>query len=169
MAQRRILEYPDPRLNQQSQPVTLFDDALSQLIDDLFDTLYATSGIGLCAPQIGELQQVLVMDLSEDHSERQVFINPRLLSTATPCMVEESCLSVPDYVSVVRRFADASVSACDRDGNTFRRELSGMSAVCLQHEMDHLDGKLFVERLPLLRRMYFNVTAAGRLRRAANA
>jgi len=163
MAQRRVLEYPDPRLNQQAQPVTLFDQALGQLIEDLFDTLYATSGIGLCAPQVGELQQVLVMDLSEDHSEPQIFVNPKLLSTATPCMVEESCLSVPDYVSVVRRFADATVSACDRGGTPFKRELSGMSAGCLQHEMDHLNGKLFVERLPWLRRMYFNATAARRL------
>lgn len=166
MAQRHILEYPDPRLNLKSQPVTVFDDALGQLVDDLFETLYATSGIGLCAPQIGELQQVLVMDLSEDHSDPQTYINPKLLSTSTPCMVEESCLSVPDYAGVVRRSADARVSACDRDGNIFERDLNGMFAVCLQHEMDHLDGKLFVERLPFFRRLYFNATAGGRLRRA---
>ncbi|MEL6871114.1 MAG: peptide deformylase [Pseudomonadota bacterium] len=168
MAQRQILAFPDERLTLTSQPVTTFDSGLNQLVEDLFDTLYATSGIGLCAPQIGELQQVLVMDLSDDHSAPRVFINPTLLSTATPCMVEESCLSVPDYVSVVRRYADARVRACDRHGNEFEQDLTGMEAVCLQHEMDHLDGKLFVERLSYLKRWYFNATAAGRLRRAAN-
>ncbi|MEO0575873.1 MAG: peptide deformylase, partial [Pseudomonadota bacterium] len=107
-------------------------------------------------------------DLSDDHSQPRVFINPTLVSTSTPCMVEESCLSVPDYVSVVRRSADARVRAFDRDGNEFEEDLNGMTAVCLQHEMDHLEGKLFVERLPMLRRLFFNATAAGRLRRAAN-
>ncbi|MFK8052812.1 MAG: peptide deformylase [Woeseiaceae bacterium] len=168
MAQQQILEYPDPRLNLVSAPVTVFDDALGQLVDDLLETLYATSGIGLCAPQIGVQQRVLVMDLSEDHSDPHVFINPEILNLATPCMVEESCLSVPDYAGVIRRNADARVRFNDRHGESLERDLSGMSAVCLQHEIDHLDGKLFVENLSFLKRLFFNATAAKRLRKAAN-
>lgn len=154
MALLTILEYPDPRLRLIAQPVTAFDSSLGQLVDDLLETLYASEAIGLCAQQANDLRQVIVMDLSGNASAPQVYINPELMSGLRLGMVEESCLSVPGVVASVARNTEIRVRAQDRDGVPFERELDGMDAVCLQHEMDHLVGKLFVDRLSWLRRQF---------------
>lgn len=167
MAQRDILEYPDPRLNLPTNPVTLFDDDLGQLIDDLLETLYATKAVGLSAPQVNDRRAVLVLDLSDDASAPQVYINPEILAKAAWGLVEESCLSVPGVVGNVVRATEIRVRAQDRTGETFERDLTGMDAVCLQHEMDHLAGKLFIERLSIFRRLRIRAAAARARRRSA--
>lgn len=149
-----ILEYPDPRLRLISAPVTEFDADLQRLIDDLFDTLYAEKSIGLSAPQADDHRQVLVMDLSGDGSAPRVYINPEILARAKPGFVEERCLSVPGVTASVWRATQVRVRAQDRHGVPFERELNGMEAVCLQHEMDHFAGMLFVDRLSAIRRFF---------------
>jgi peptide deformylase len=161
MAQREVLVYPDPRLRTISEPVVDFDAALSQRVDDLLDTLYATrSAIGLSAPQLGDASQVLVMDLSRDRSEPQVYINPRITGRARYGFVEESCLSVPEQLVNVWRATQVRVVAQDRSGRQFERELDQLAAVCLQHEMDHFKGKLLVDRMSFLRRYRYRRTHA---------
>ncbi|MDJ0868354.1 MAG: peptide deformylase [Myxococcota bacterium] len=167
MALRPILEYPDPRLRLRARPVDRFDAELDGLVEDLIETLYATKGIGLSAPQVDDRRRVLVMDLSGDASAPQVYVNPEIRSKSTPGLVEESCLSVPGVVANVVRATELKVRAQDRTGATFERELVAMEAVCLQHEIDHLDGKLFVDRLSLLRRL--RIRAAARSRRRDEA
>lgn len=166
MAQRDILEYPDPRLNLPTNPVTAFDDDLGQLIDDLLETLYATNAVGLSAPQVNDRRAVLVLDLSGDASAPQVYINPEILAKTAWGLVEESCLSVPGVVGNVVRATEIRVRAQDRAGETFERDLTGMDAVCLQHEMDHLAGKLFIERLSFFRRLRIRAATARARRRS---
>ena len=165
MTQLALIEYPDPRLRQQSAPVTLFDPELQRFADDLLETLHATGAIGLSAPQAGDLRRILVMDLSGNASEPQVYVNPEIVARAAPGLVEESCLSVPGVVGNVLRATQVRVRAVDLAGVPFERELEGMHAVCLQHEMDHLVGKLFVDRLSLFGRLRFRAGAAARARR----
>jgi peptide deformylase len=148
-----ILEYPDPRLRTVALPVTVFDATLAQLIDDMLETLYASKAIGLAATQVDVHRQVVVLDVSGDASAPQVFINPQVLSQDTPAMVEEGCLSVPGVLDSVRRSARMRVQAQQRDGAMFDCRLEGLAAVCLQHEMDHLVGRLFVDRLSYLKRL----------------
>ena len=167
MTQKTILEYPHPVLRQRAEPVSSFDETTQKIVQDLIDTLGATPGIGLCAPQIGHSLQILVTDLSTMKSDPKVFINPEILQSDTPCIVEESCLSVPEFVGFVRRNAEITVRAQDEFGEHFMTRLSGMEAVCVQHEMDHLQGKLFVDRLSFLRKMIFRATARRRLQQAA--
>jgi peptide deformylase len=164
MALLPILEYPDPRLRLRAEPVEVFDDSLLRLIEDLCETLLASKGIGLAAPQTGDRRQVLVIDLSEGEAAPEIYINPEILASTMPGLVEESCLSVPGVVGNVVRATQLRVRACDSGGVTFERELDGMSAVCLQHEMDHLVGKLFVDRLSLFRRLRVRLDAAARVR-----
>ena len=152
MALLSILEYPDPRLRTRAVPVTEFDATLSRLIDDLFETMYAAPGIGLAASQVNVHRQLIVMDLSESRDEPQVFINPQILAREGGGITEEGCLSVPGIFDKVERAQRVRVRAQDRDGTTFDRELDGLVAVCLQHEMDHLEGKLFVDYLSSLKR-----------------
>lgn len=159
MARLPILEYPDPRLRLRSLPVETFDGSLHGLVDDLFDTLYDTTGIGLSAPQTGHRLRVFVMDLSGSCSDPGVYVNPEILESGVPGLVEESCLSIPGVVGNVIRATRLVVQARDRDGLTFRRELEGMAAVCLQHEVDHLDGRLFIDRLSLFRRIQLKTSA----------
>ena len=161
-----IIEYPDERLRTQADPVTVFDAALGSLIDDLVETLHATTGIGLCAPQTGNSRRVLVMDLSGDGSAPEAYVNPEILSRSGFAIVDESCLSLPGITAKVVRSAEVRVRASGRDGRTFERDLEGMHAVCLQHESDHLDGKLFTDRLSRLRRLRFR-SAFATLERAA--
>ena len=157
MAQLEILEYPDPRLKLKSQPVTDFDQGLWRLIDDLFETMYAApSAIGLSAPQVNDLRQVLVMDLSGNASDPQVFINPEITKKALIGLVEESCLSLPGTKVNTWRAVNIRVRAQDRDGAFFERDLERMHAVCLQHEMDHFQGKLLTDRMSIFRRLHFN-------------
>lgn len=167
MAILPILEYPDPRLRLRAGPVTAFDADLSRLVDDLCDTLRASKGIGLAAPQTGDRRQVLVIDLSGGKAAPEVFINPAILNSAAHGLVEESCLSVPGVVGNVVRATQLTVRARDRDGQAFERQLDGMRAVCLQHEMDHLAGTLFVDRLSVFRRLRWRLGAAARARAAS--
>lgn len=153
MARLPILQYPDPRLRQKALPVLEFDGELGQFVDDLFETLHGTTGIGLSAVQAGDLRQVLVMDLSGSASEPREYINPEILSTSAPGIVEESCLSLPGIVGNVIRATQLRVRARDRTGRVFEEDLEGMYAVCLQHEVDHLEGKLFIDRLSWFRRL----------------
>ncbi len=152
MALLPILEYPDPRLRERALPVTQFDEALGQLIDDMLQTMYAAPGIGLAATQVNVRRRVLVMDVSEERNEPLVFINPEIVSREGVAKTEEGCLSVPGIFDEVERAARVRVQAQDRTGQVFQRDLDGAIAVCLQHEMDHLEGKLFVDYLSDLKR-----------------
>ncbi len=157
-----ILEYPDRRLRIRAQPVRDFDAALSVLIDDLFDTLYASGGLALAATQVDIHRQVLVADLSGNGSAPQVFVNPRILHRgAAVGIVEESCLSVPGISGNVKRAVEVRVSAMNRSGQVEERDLEGILAVCVQHEMDHLQGRLFVDRRPFLERLRFRFGTRG--------
>ena len=162
MAILEILEYPDPRLRQPSLPVEDFDDGIGELVDNLVETLHASSAIGLSAPQVDARRQILVMDYSPDRTRPEVFINPRILKRGRFGIVQESCLSVPGIVTNVLRATWIKVRAFDRDGARFERELSGMPAVCLQHEMDHFDGKLLVDRLWWWKRRRIEARARAR-------
>ena len=155
MALRTILEYPDPRLRTHAQPMTAadFTPELSQLIDDMFETMYAAPGIGLAATQVDFHKRLLVIDVSKDRAEPLVFINPEILSTSEDeATLEEGCLSVPGIFDEVVRPAKCRVRALDRNAQPFERDCEDILAVCVQHEMDHLDGKLFVDYLSDLKR-----------------
>ena len=153
MAILTILEFPDPRLRTLAKPVTTFNDALQQLLDDMFETMYEARGIGLAATQINVHQRVVVMDLSEERNAPLVFINPEiepLTQELTP--YQEGCLSVPGFSEDVERPQAVRIKALDRQGNPFELEADGLLAVCIQHECDHLNGKLFVDYLSSLKR-----------------
>src|SRR3954471_7679739 len=152
MARLTILEYPDPRLRTRAAPVTNFDAGLAQQVDDMFETMYAAPGIGLAATQVDWHYQLIVMDLSEEKNQPLVFINPEILSREGAATGEEGCLSVPGIYDDVPRAERVRVRAQDAEGKVFERDLDGMLAVCLQHEMDHLEGKLFVDYLSELKR-----------------
>jgi peptide deformylase len=152
MALRTILEYPDPRLRTRAKPVTQFDAELHKLIDDMFETMYAAPGIGLAATQIDVHQRLVVIDVSKDSNEPLVFINPEILSREGEEVSEEGCLSVPENFADVKRAAKVRVRAQDRNGEFFERDYDDVLAVCIQHEMDHLEGKLFVDYLSDLKR-----------------
>ena len=153
MSLLKILEYPDPRLRTVAKPVTEFDDKLQTLIDDMFGTMYDASGIGLAATQVDHHIQLIVMDLSEDKSAPKVFINPNVeVVGATQKSYDEGCLSVPGFHESIDRPADVKVTALDRNGDSFTIEDDQLLAVCIQHEMDHLNGKLFVDYLSNLKR-----------------
>ena len=153
MALLDILEFPDPRLRTRAKPVTEVTDATRALIDDMFETMYEAPGIGLAATQVDVHQRLLVIDVSEDKSAPKVFINPEI-RVLDPNLGEydEGCLSVPGFYETVKRPLSIEVTALDRDGVSFTRELEGLLAICLQHEIDHLDGKLFVDYLSPLKR-----------------
>jgi peptide deformylase len=152
MALLPILEFPDPRLRTRAQPVQQFDAALKQLIADMLRTMYAAPGIGLAATQVNVHRQLLVMDVGGDKREPQVYINPEIVTRDGVEVSEEGCLSVPNIFEEVERAARVLVRAQHADGQWFERELTGLAAVCLQHEMDHLAGKLFVDYLSGLKR-----------------
>jgi peptide deformylase len=152
MSIRAILYFPDERLRNLSQPVVEVDDEIRQLVDDMLETMYEAPGIGLAAPQVDVFKRVIVIDISEDKSAPQVFINPELLETRGVEMMEEGCLSVPGIYEDVERADWIRVKALGRDGELFEKEVSGLEAVCIQHEIDHLDGKLFVDYLSGLKR-----------------
>lgn len=153
MAILEILEYPDPRLRTIAKPVEQFDAALQTLIDDMFETMYDAPGIGLAATQIDQHIQIIVMDLSEEKNDPHVFINPKVtILEGEPEKMQEGCLSVPGFYEDVERIEHVLISAKDRNGKDFELEASGLLAVCIQHEMDHLNGKLFVDYLSALKR-----------------
>jgi peptide deformylase len=152
MARLTILEYPDPRLRTRAAPVVRFDAALKQQIADMFETMYAAPGIGLAATQVDWHHQLIVIDVSEGKNEPQVFINPAILSREGKATGEEGCLSVPGIYDDVARAERVRLRYQDADGGTHEREFDGLLAVCVQHEMDHLSGKLFVDYLSELKR-----------------
>lgn len=152
MALLNILEYPDPRLRQQAEAVTDFNTDLRTLVADMFETMYAAPGIGLAATQVGVALQLFVADLSEDKNQPQVFINPKLLDSRGIEEMEEGCLSFPGFYAKVQRANEVLVRAQDLDGKEFQIDTGELLAVCIQHEMDHLQGKLFVDYLSPLKR-----------------
>lgn len=152
MAILNILEYPDPRLYTVAKPVKQVDMNIRKLIDDMAETMYAAPGIGLAATQVDVHQQVIVMDLSEDKQQLQVFINPRIVNRCGTQQYEEGCLSVPGVYENVTRAEKVTIEALDRDGKSFTLEAEGLLAVCIQHEMDHLLGKVFVDYLSPLKK-----------------
>ena len=151
MALLDILTFPDPRLERTALPIKIIDDKVKKLVDDMADTMYDAQGIGLAATQVGELRRVLVMDISEDRNQLRVFINPEILRKEGTAVAEEGCLSVPGIYDKVERAETVMVTALDRDGHRFTLNASGLLAVCIQHEVDHLDGKVFVEYLSPLK------------------
>jgi peptide deformylase len=152
MALLQILEFPDPRLRTRAQPVTEVDAALRKLVDDMFETMYAAPGIGLAATQVNVAKRLLVIDISEKRDQPLVLINPDILAREGVEETEEGCLSVPGVFDKVTRAEKIRVRALDRDGKPFELETDGLLAVCIQHEIDHLDGKLFVDYLSELKR-----------------
>jgi peptide deformylase len=147
-----ILEYPDPRLRTKATPVAVFDEALRRLVDDLLETMYGAKGVGLAASQVDVHKRLLVLDVSELRDQPMVLINPQILSAEGRVPGEEGCLSLPGIYDKLERAARIRVRALDRHGKPFEIDAEGMLAVCIQHEMDHLDGKLFVDYLSELKR-----------------
>ncbi len=153
MALLPIIRYPDPRLKQISKPVTVFDDRLKTLINDMAETMYDAPGIGLAAPQVNVHEQIVIIDVSENRNSLQVFINPEIITASKEKVpFDEGCLSVPGIYEKVERPASVKVRAQDIHGNFFEIEAKEMLAVCIQHEIDHLNGFLFVDYLSQLKR-----------------
>lgn len=152
MALLNILHFPDPRLRTVAKPVVEFDDELRQLVSDMFETMYEAPGIGLAATQVDRHIRLLVLDVSEDRTQPRCLINPELLEADGEEEMDEGCLSVPGFYETVRRAEHIRVRACDESGEVHEFEAEGLEAVCIQHEMDHLEGKLFVDYLSNLKR-----------------
>jgi len=152
MALLKILHFPDPRLREPGARVDIFDDDLRRTIDDMFETMYDAPGIGLAATQVGIPLQLAVIDVSEEKNERRVMINPELLEQEGRCNSEEGCLSVPGYYDTVARAEGVKLRAQDAHGETYELEADGLLAVCIQHEIDHLNGHLFIDYLSDLKR-----------------
>jgi peptide deformylase len=152
MALLQILEFPDPRLRTKAQPVTQVDASLRKLVDDMFETMYSAPGIGLAATQVNVPKRLLVIDISDRRDRPLVLINPDVVAREGVEETEEGCLSVPGVFDKVTRAEKILVRALDRDGKPFELEADGLLAVCIQHEIDHLDGKLFVDYLSELKR-----------------
>lgn len=158
MAVLEILEFPDPRLRTKAKPVDKVDDRIRKLVDDMFDTMYAAPGIGLAATQVNVHERVVVMDLSEDRSQPLVFINPEItVLDSDTADYEEGCLSVPGYTEPVPRPTHVRVKALNVQGEPFEMLPEDLLAVCIQHEIDHLEGKLFVDYLSPLKRQRIRV------------
>lgn len=152
MSKLKILEFPDPRLTTVAKDVLDFDDRLEKLVDDMLETMYAAHGIGLAATQVNIHERLLVLDVSETQDQPRVYINPEILSGTGEQFHEEGCLSVPGIYASVKRAEQIRVRAQDAQGNCFEEDLEGLHAVCVQHEMDHLVGRLFVDYLSPLKR-----------------
>lgn len=154
MALLEILQHPDPRLRQKAAPVTQFDPPLQRLIDDMFETMYAAPGVGLAATQVGIAKRVAVMDTSEDKAQPKpmVIINPEIYEAGDRQAMDEGCLSVAGYSDKVERYNKLRMRALDRNGQPFELEAEGLMAQAIQHEIDHLDGKLYIDYLSSLKR-----------------
>lgn len=153
MAKLKILEYPDPKLRKIAVPVTSVDDRVRTIIDDMFETMYDAPGIGLAATQVDIHERIIVIDISEDKSEPLVFINPEItVLEGEPATMQEGCLSVPGFYEDVTRIEHCLVKALDRNGQPFELECTGLLAVCIQHEIDHLEGILYVDYISPLKR-----------------
>jgi len=152
MAILNILEFPDPRLKTVAKDVKSFDIELNKLVEDMKETMYSANGIGLAATQVNVHKRLLVLDISEEQDQPRVYINPQILSHSGEQNHEEGCLSVPGIYASVKRAENVTIKAQDADGNSFEEQLEGLHAVCVQHEMDHLIGRLFVDYLSPLKR-----------------
>lgn len=152
MALLTILNYPDPKLHTVAKPVTVFDAALKRLIADMKETMYEAPGVGLAATQVDQHIRLIVIDISKEKNDLQVFINPKIIAESGTQDYEEGCLSVPGIYEMVTRAETVTVEAQDENGKKFRLEADGLLSVCIQHEMDHLLGKVFVEYLSPLKR-----------------
>lgn len=152
MAILDILHFPDPRLRNKAKPVKAVDDSVRRLVDDMLETMYEAPGIGLASTQVNDPRRVVVIDISEEHDQPLCMINPEILEKQGEEEMEEGCLSVPDIYETVIRADKVKVSALDREGNPFEMEAEGLLAVCIQHELDHLDGKLFIDYISNLKR-----------------
>ena len=151
MALLPILRYPDPRLHKKAAPVGQVDESVRKLIADMAETMYEAPGIGLAATQVDVHKQIVVIDISEDKSKLMAFVNPEILELSGEQVCEEGCLSVPGIYEKVARSERVTVRALDAQGKPFEMEAGGLLAVCIQHEIDHLDGKVFVEHLSQLK------------------
>jgi len=167
MAILEILQYPDSRLNLPAQRVEKIDAATKKLIDDMVETMYAAPGIGLAATQVDVHKQIIVIDVSEDQSDLRVFINPEITRREGLAMNQEGCLSVPGIYDNVERADSVTVTALDRNGSRFTLNASGLLATCIQHEVDHLQGKVFVDYLSELKQNRVRTKLKKRQRKAA--
>ena len=152
MAILDILHFPDPRLRNVAKPVAGVDEDVRRLVDDMFETMYDAPGIGLAAIQVNDPRRVIVIDISEQHDQPLTLINPEILEKHGDEEMDEGCLSVPGVYETVRRAESIRVRALDREGRSYELDADGLLAVCIQHEIDHLDGKLFVDYLSNLKR-----------------
>lgn len=148
----QVLHYPDERLRKIAAPVKEVNGEIQRIVDDMFDTMYAEEGIGLAATQVDVHLQIIVIDVSESRDQRLVLINPELLEQSGETGIEEGCLSIPEQRALVPRAEKVKIRALDRDGKPFELEADDLLAICIQHEMDHLVGKLFVDYLSPLKR-----------------
>ena len=164
MAILKILQYPDERLHKVAKKVERVDEATRKLVRDMAETMYAAPGVGLAATQVDVHEQVIVLDVSDEHKQLKVFINPEILASSGEEECEEGCLSVPGIYEKVRRAEKVTVRALDEKGEPFTLEADGFLAVCIQHEMDHLRGKVFVEYLSKLKQMRIRAKIKKRLR-----
>jgi peptide deformylase len=167
MAILEIIQYPDPRLNEPAERVDRIDAATRKLVDDLAETMYAAPGVGLAATQVDVHKQILVIDVSDDRSDLRVFINPEITRREGVATNQEGCLSVPGIYDNVERAESVTVTALDRNGSRFTLNASGMLATCIQHEMDHLEGKVFVDLLSELKQNRVRAKLKKRQRKAA--
>jgi len=167
MALLNILRYPDARLHKVAAPVTAFDESLKNLVRDLAETMYAAPGVGLAATQVDVHKQVIVVDVSERRDSLVVLVNPEIVEASGVSDIEEGCLSVPTVYDIVERAERVKVRAYDQNGNPFTLEAQGLVAVCIQHEMDHLKGKVFVEYLSQLKQQRVRARLAKQLRKSA--
>jgi len=167
MAVLNILRYPDVRLHKVAAPVTVFDESLKKLVRDMADTMYAAPGIGLAATQIDVHKQVILVDVSDRRDSLVVLVNPVIVESTGVSDIEEGCLSVPGIYELVERAERVKVRAYDQNGNSFTLEAQGLLSVCIQHEIDHLKGKVFVEYLSQLRQQRVRAKLAKQLRKSA--
>jgi peptide deformylase len=167
MALLNILRYPDARLHKAAAPVTVFDDGLKKLVGDMAETMYAAPGIGLAATQVDVHKQVIVIDASERRDSLIVLVNPVILEANGVSDIEEGCLSVPSIYELVERAERVKVRAYDQNGHAFTLEAQGLLSVCIQHEMDHLQGKVFIEYLSQLKQQRIRAKLAKQLRKSA--
>jgi len=148
----QVLHYPDERLRKVAKPVAKVTAEIKQIVDDMFETMYAEEGIGLAATQVDIHQRIIVIDVSEERNERLVLINPEILTKCGETGIEEGCLSIPEQRALVPRAEKVSIRALNREGEQFELDADGLLAICIQHEIDHLEGKLFIDYLSPLKR-----------------
>jgi peptide deformylase len=167
MAMLNILRYPDARLHKQAAPITVFDEPLKKLVADMAETMYSAPGIGLAATQVDVHKQIIVVDVSERRDSLVVLVNPEIVEATGVSDIEEGCLSVPGVYELVERAERVKVRAYDQNGTAFTLQAQGLLSVCIQHEIDHLKGKVFVEHLSQLKQQRIRARIAKQLRKSA--